>query len=186
MDIGGRARECRPRLLVLLVGVCVAAPLVAFALTNTGQVDGSGASGDAAEFGLLRSPGSSALPAAFAVALAHAVAHAPVSYRLRPGAAREAEAGTWLVPGATGLCLLSRDSEGIGVRCASWQAARRGGVSFTVREQASGRERIVGVAPDGVRQVRALNASGGRLAVGPVRNNLYVVSARNIARLDVE
>jgi hypothetical protein len=169
--------------------VCVAAvavPLLALALTSTGQVDGAGAGGEASQFALLRSHAGAGLPAAFAIALAHAVAHAPVSYRLRPAAAREAATGTWVIPGATGLCLATRDSEGIGVRCASWQAARRGVVSFVVREQASGRERIVGVAPDGVRQVRAVDASGGTVALAPVRDNLYVVSARSVVRLDVE
>jgi hypothetical protein len=189
MHTGALARDFRARPLLVLPALCVvavAATLVALALGHTPQVDKADLSGAAANFALLRSPAGPALPAAFAAAVTHAAAHEPSSYQLQPAAAHEAATGTWLIPGTTGLCLATRDSEGIGVRCAGWQAAQSGAVSFTVREQASGREQIVGVAPDGVRQVRAVDPSGRTLALALVRDNLYVLSARNVARLDVE
>lgn len=133
-------------------------------------------------FALLRAPAAAAPPDA----VLHAVAHAPASYELDPGQARQAPNGAWLIPGGAGSCLAVHDDDGIGMSCAPNAEVEGGHLAFTVRDQKSGEEQITGVAPDGATSVTASNAEGESLTRARVLDNTYELGADNAAQLTIE
>jgi hypothetical protein len=128
-------------------------------------------------FELLRSPAGAPAPPPVVIA----ARHAPESYGLVISDARQSANGTWLIPGASGMCLATRDPEGVGISCTSNTAAEAGELRFTVRNQRTGEERIVGAAPDGSSVITARDEEGKAVAAAPARENTYAMSARDVA-----
>jgi len=153
--------------------------MVAQGRSDYSAVMPSGVTSIREHFQLLRSPAGAPAPPAMQAA----VRRAPAFYGLDVSAARQAADGTWLIPGVGGLCMALNDSEGVGMSCTTTPAAESGELRFSVRDQATGEEHIVGAAPDNTAKVTGLDHAGNRVAASPVRESTYVMDAREVVKM---
>ena len=132
-----------------------------------------------ASFAVLRTPtGTNAVPLPPGLAGQFTgPAQPPNPYQVDPSLARYAAAAdTWVLPGASGVCLYTTGIVGPGVGsedCASTSTAVAG--EFLVYSTTpSGETALVGLAPDGNTSVSVLDADGSTRHV-PVADNVYIV-----------
>jgi hypothetical protein len=131
----------------------------------------------ASSFQLLREAPTGAPPAE----LVQAVEHAPVSFGLSLGGARQAaDTGAWLIPGDGELCIAVEDSEGLGMSCASAASAASGKLMFVERSTTGAQSTVIGAAPDGTTQASAQNAAGGTVGSTPIHGSTYVLSGQGV------
>jgi hypothetical protein len=139
------------------------------------------ADGFTEQFSLLSQPSDGPPPAAV---MAN-IERAPAFYGLEATMARQADDGTWLIPGAAWSCI-AVTTDGVGVACAPNAAVEVGELRFTVVDRATGEEQITGVVPDGPSSVKALAADGSTLATAQITDNMYELGVRDAARLQIE
>jgi len=168
--------RARPRIIAVLtlatavlVTIVVAGPRTSHALPGKNQTDLP--LSDA--FAVLRRPAGSPPPPS----LIAATTHVPASFGLNLSAARRsAGTGAWLIPGAGLLCLAVRDSEGLGISCASTASAERGELAFEELSSNEGASSVIGALPDWLSHVQLQDGIAASTVSAAARENTYVAS----------
>jgi hypothetical protein len=140
----------------------------------------------AASFAILRQPGPSPVQLPAGIAQLYRSPEHPNPYGIDPDLARYAPAAnTWVLPGSTGVCLITYGIVGPGVgsgTCASDSTALAGDFVSFQHKYPDSDIALVGLAPDGNTTVTVTDANGTTRQI-PVTDNIYVVTGGNPASI---
>lgn len=89
----------------------------------------------------------------------------------------------WLAYGSGKVCVLVDDGRGIAAGCATREITEQGRLAFETRSTTGDARRIVGVVPDDVTVVMAVDSSGGVVDKSAVVENVYRISGTGIDHL---